>query len=250
MSRTENTYIYGHHPVSELLRGAPRDVEQVYVASAARSTRLADVVSLAKRHHIPIVDVSGGALEDLVGDAVHQGVVARVRAFQYAPLDVLLKAAERRKEPPLLLALDQVQDPQNLGALVRSALALGAHGIVLPKNRSCTVTPTVVKASAGATAHLPIARVTNLRRALDELKEVGLWVFGAVPEGGQALDQTDLRQATVIVLGSEGDGMRRLVTEGCDLLVEIPMAGRLGSINVSAAGAILLYEVQRQRRAG
>jgi len=191
------------------------------------------------------------ALEELVGDVPHQGVVAAVAAFAFVDLDDVLPDVHAAGRVPLLLGLDQIQDPHNLGSLVRSAYALGADAVFMPKDHSCDVTPTVVKTSAGATAHLPIARVTNMRRALEELKAAGLWVFGAAAsDDGPSICEVDLTQPAVIVIGSEGAGLRRLVSESCDTLVRIPMAGTLDSLNASVAGAILLYEAARQRGTG
>ncbi len=242
------TYIYGRHPVNELLRGRPREVQKLYLATAGHATDLADLARLAERHRIPVVVVPKHALDDLVGQVSHQGAAAEVRPFAYAEIEDLLAAASARGEAPLLVALDQIQDPQNLGALVRSTLALGGHGVLFPKDRSAEVTPAVVKASAGATSHLPIVRVTNLRRTLEELKAAGVWVMGAVTEGGESLAHVDLKQPCVIVIGSEGHGLRRLTTETCDVLVRIPMGGSFASLNAAAAGAIILYEAARQRR--
>lgn len=243
---TASRYIYGRHPVSEALRARPREVQRVFV-SQGRGDRLNDITGLAERHGIPVAAVTRHALEDLVGDVPHQGIVAAVTPFAYAELDDLLAAASAKGEPALIVALDQVQDPHNLGSVVRSAFALGAHGVIVPKDNSCEVTPTVVKTSAGATAHLPIARVTNLRRSLEELKRSGLWVAGAVAAAGKPLAEADFTVATVLVVGSEGSGLRRLVADTCDYLVTIPMAGALGSLNASVAGGILLYEASRQR---
>jgi 23S rRNA (guanosine2251-2'-O)-methyltransferase len=244
---SESRYIYGRHPVSEALRARPRDVHKLFI-SAGRADRVGDMVRVAERHGIPVVSVPRRGLEELVGDVPHQGVVAAVVAFAYADLDAMLALARTRDAAPLVVALDQVQDPHNLGSLVRSAFALGAHGLFFPKDNSAEVTPTVVKASAGATAHLPIARVTNLRRALEELKEAGLWIVGAAAEDGKPIETVDLTQATVLVVGSEGWGLRRLVAESCDILATIPMPGNLGSLNASVAGGIFLYEAARQRR--
>jgi 23S rRNA (guanosine2251-2'-O)-methyltransferase len=241
-------YIYGRHPITELLRGRPSDLQRIYLASGGKSTRLEDVETLAARNNVPVVSVSKRKLEEMVGSVPHQGVVAAVSPFGYVDLDALLDRARELDQPPLLVALDQVQDPHNLGALIRSAYALGAHGVFIPKDRAVEVTPVVIKRSAGATAHLPIARVTNLRRALDELKSAGLWVMGAAAEGDEVLDEVDFTGPTVLVIGSEGSGLRRMTAESCDRLVRVPMSGKLGSLNASVAGALFLYEVARQRR--
>ncbi len=240
-------YIYGRHPVNEALRACPGEVQGLFVASG-RADRLGDLISKARAHGIPVASVTRRALEDMVGEVTHQGVVATVASFAYVEVEDLLAVAKARNEPPLLLALDQIQDPHNLGALIRSALALGAHGVILPKDNSCEVTPVAVKASAGATAHLGVAKVVNLRRALDELKDAGLWVIGALAAATTPVAKADFTSPSVIVVGSEGKGLRRLVAETCDVRVAIPMTSALGSLNASVAGAILLYEANRQRR--
>jgi 23S rRNA (guanosine2251-2'-O)-methyltransferase len=172
-------------------------------------------------------------------------VVAVTGDYLYATVEAILAAAAGR--PPLVMVLDSVQDPQNLGALVRSAHVLGGHGVVVPRDRAVGVTPTVVKASAGATEHLPIALVTNIARTLDDLRKAGLWIVGAVAGDAKPPWQIDLAGPTALVLGAEGKGIRPLVLRGCDLCVRIPMLGRVASLNVAAAGAILLYEAARQR---
>jgi 23S rRNA (guanosine2251-2'-O)-methyltransferase len=234
-------YVYGRHPVEELLRGQPRSIKRVLAGAG----RLESLAHLARRAGVPVSPVSKRALDDLVGAVPHQGVVAEVEAFAYAGMEAIFTRAAGAA--PLIVALDQVQDPHNLGSLIRSAFALGAHGLIFPKDRACEVTPTVIKTAAGATAHLPICRVTNLRRALDELKERGVWIVGTQPEASQSLAHVDLRQPTALVVGSEGTGMRKLTAEACDFRVRIPMPGDLGSLNASVAGAICLYEAARQR---
>lgn len=231
----------------EALRRRPRDIHRLYVAQGDSSSRLSDLLQVAQGQSLQVVTVSKRKLVDLVGDVPHQGVVAQVAAFAYTDVDAMLALANARGEAPLLVALDQIQDPHNLGSLIRSAYALGAHGLIFPKDRSCEVTPTVVKTSAGATAHLNIGRVTNLRRCLDDLKNAGLWVYGAVAEGGQPPDTVDFVQPSVLVIGSEGKGLRPLVAKTCDQLVQIPMPSGLGSLNASVAGGICLYEALRQR---
>jgi 23S rRNA (guanosine2251-2'-O)-methyltransferase len=242
-------YIYGRHPVSEIMRSRPREVRQLFLVSG-RNERLDDIVRSAKRLSIPVMTVPERKLVGMVGDVLHQGIVAQVAAFAYRDSDELLLAAKERGEAPLLIMLDQIQDPHNLGALIRSAVALGAHGLIIPKDHSCEVNATVVKASAGATAYLGIARVTNLRRSLEELKSSGLWIVGADAGASCAVWDADFMRPSVIVIGSEGHGLRRLVADSCDVLVHIPMGGRLESLNASVAGGVLLYEASRQRRGG
>ncbi len=240
-------YVYGRHPVGELLKARAAEVQRVLVAQGAERT--GELQRLAKEHGVPLERVDKRLLGKLTAGANHQGVVAAVKSFAYVELETLLEVARSRGQAPLLLALDQIQDPHNLGSLVRSAYALGAHGLFLPKDNSCEVTGTVVKTSAGATAHLGIAQVTNLRRALDSLKEAGLWVVGTTADAPGSLEEVDFTVPTVLVVGSEGRGMRRLVAESCDILARVPMTGSLGSLNASVAGAIGLYEAVRQRRA-
>ncbi len=243
-------YLYGRHPVGEVLRAQPRDVHKLFVIDG-KADRIDDMLRLASQHGIPVERVQRRALLGLVGDVPHQGIVAAVAAFAYADLDDVLAEVQSQQKVPLLLGLDHIQDPHNLGSLARSAYALGAHALFMPKDHSCEVTPVVVKASAGATAHLPVAKVTNMRRTLEELKQAGLWIFGAAAtEDGPTVAEVDLRQPSAIVIGSEGEGLRRLVAETCDTLVRIPMAGELDSLNASVAGAIFLYEAARQRQGG
>jgi 23S rRNA (guanosine2251-2'-O)-methyltransferase len=196
---------------------------------------------------VPVQRVGRGKLDDMVGRVQHQGVVALVAAFEYSDIEDVVDAVIERGETPLVLALDLIQDPHNLGSLTRSALALGAHAVVILKDRAVEVTGTVVKTSAGATAHLPICRVTNLRNTLESLKERGLWVYGAAAGEGSAIADTDFARPAVIVVGSEGKGLRRLVAETCDALIHVPMSGKLGSLNAAVAGSIVLYEAARQR---
>ncbi len=246
MARHEKkTFIYGRHPVNEILRSRPRDVLRLFIADPG--SRLSALLRTAEHHEIQIVQVPKRKLGDMVGDVPHQGIVAMVAPFAYTDIAAMLELAGRRDEAPLILALDQIQDPHNLGSMVRSALACGAHGLIFPKDRACEINPTVVKASAGATAHLNIAKITNVRRALEELKGAGLWVYGAVAEGGLEPWRLDLTQPSVLVIGSEGKGLRPLVLKTCDQLLQIPLQARLGSLNASVAGAVCLYEALRQR---
>jgi len=242
------SYIYGRHPVMEALKQRPRDIQRLYIASGARNSRLSEVLRIAAHQDVPVVDMARRSLSDLVGEVPHQGIVAMVTAFAYVDIAEMLATAARRDEAPLIVVLDQIQDPHNLGAVVRSAFALGAHGAVIPKDRACEVTPTVVKTSAGATAHLNIAQVTNLRACLEELKGAGLWVIGTVADEAPPPDRVDFLQPTALVVGSEGKGLRPLVRKSCDVLTQIPMTAALGSLNASVAAGIALYEAARQRR--
>jgi 23S rRNA (guanosine2251-2'-O)-methyltransferase len=233
--------IFGLHPVLEALASHRREVVAVYTSDEA-------VERQARAMSIPCERKSKLELDEIAGaGARHQGAIAIVGEYPYVDLEDLVAADNAL---PLLLALDSVTDPQNLGALVRSALTLGAHGVVVTNDRAARVTPAVVRASAGATEHTRIASVVNLVRALEQLKERGFWIVGAVLEPDALLPwQVDFKQPTVIVVGAEGPGLRRLVRKTCDVAASIPMAGRLGSLNASAAGAVLLYEALRQRSA-
>ena len=241
--------VYGLRPVEELLR-SNREVAVLYFAGGGeRSAPLKSIAEAASRRKIAIEELGRDALLALAGGGLHQGVIAIAGDYTYIEPEELLSLPLSKGETPLILVLDSVQDPQNLGALVRSAHVLGAHGVLIPKDRAAQVTPSVVKASAGATEHVPIALCTNLARALEGLKSSGVWVVGAVSEGGEDPWAIDFKVATALVLGAEGTGLRPLVAKSCDRRVKIPMVGQVASLNVSAAGAVLLYEATRQRLA-
>lgn len=243
--------VYGQNPVHELVKARAREVSVVYVAAGDTGPALKEVVGFCKGRGVEVEERDRAELDALAGrDARHQGVVALVQQggeHAYADLDQLLDDLEERKAVPLLVVLDGVQDPRNLGAIVRSAHVLGAHGLVIAKDRASPVTPVTVKASAGATEHLPICRVTNLVRALETLKERGVWATGAVVGDAPPPSKLDLRGPTALVLGSEGKGLRPLVERNCDHRVQIRMEGKVASLNVSVAAGILLYEASRQR---
>lgn len=235
--------VYGINPVREALRA--RRARAVFLADGVKAALVLGPEARAAGAQVETrpreeLDALAGA------GAAHQGAIALCGDFAYAELDDVVAAAGGA--PPLVLVLDGVQDPGNLGALVRSAHVLGAHGVVIPKDRAAAVTPAVVKSSAGATEHTPIAQVTNLARALDELKQRGIWITGAVLSDDAALPwQVDLAGPSALVIGSEGKGMRQLVEKHCDFRVRIPLAGKVGSLSAPAAGAALLYEAARQR---
>jgi 23S rRNA (guanosine2251-2'-O)-methyltransferase len=236
-------HLYGRNAVREALRAGRRRFSRILVADSAR--HLDDLVSSARQRSVRIETVDHHRLDNLVGAAAHhQGVVAEVDAFRHAAFDDLA-----RIESPLLLALDSLQDPQNFGTLLRTAQAVGVHGVLIPEHRAVGVTPAVSNASAGAVEHLQVARVTNLARSLQELKARGVWTFGLAVEADQPYWSADLRGAACIVVGSEGAGLGRLVRETCDVLVQIPMAaGSIQSLNASVAGSLALYEAFRQRQ--
>jgi len=241
--------VYGIHAVLAALRAQRRRVHKVLLIPRERA-RLAEVEAAAATAGVRVEDASPRGLDDLVGvGASHQGVVAIVAPYAYAGLDEILARARARAEDPLVLALDCIEDPTNLGALLRSAEAFGAHGAVIPKDRAAPVTAVAAKASAGASEWLPVAQVVNLRRALDELKEAGLWAAAAMAsgEGARAPWDVDLTGPLCLVIGSEGKGVRRLVAEACDHHLTLPLRGETASLNAGAAGAALLAEIARQR---
>lgn len=228
--------IYGIRPVIEALRSRRREVFEVLDAAGNR-----EVAEAAAASGVSVKRAPRDRIEDLARGGAHQGVVARVGPYPYAYLDELLASPD-----PLLVVLDGVTDPRNLGAVLRAADGAGASGAVIPKDRAVGVTAAAVKASAGASEHVRVARETNLRRAIDRMKEAGVWVYAA-EAGGTPYTEMDLAGPVALVLGSEGRGVRRLVREGCDGALSIPMLGAVGSLNVSVAAAVMLYEARRQR---
>lgn len=239
--------VIGRHPVIEALR-AGRRVVRLLVVDDGPSEAGQDVLKLAAERSVPVQRVPRERLDRLADH--HQGVIAEAAPYVYADFDELVGAIRGMppERPPLVLAVDALQDPQNFGSLLRTALAVGAAGVVLPERRAVSVTPAVGRASAGAIEHLRIARVVNLHRALERLKEAGLWVVGLDAEGRELYDRADLTVPLVVVVGAEGHGLGRLTRETCDLLVRLPMLGPLDSLNAAVAGSIVLYEALRQRR--
>jgi 23S rRNA (guanosine2251-2'-O)-methyltransferase len=239
--------IYGINPVTEALRGSRRAFE-LFAAGGASDRRLEKILALAAERGVPVRQREKGDLARLCGTDHHQGVALRVEPFPYADLGAALDRWRSSGEPGLLLVLDGIQDPHNLGALVRTAACAGAHGVIIPKDRAAGVTPAVEKAAAGATETIPLVRVANIAQTLDELKTAGFWVFGSAGEVSGALYDQDFTGHVALVIGGEGEGIRPLVRKKCDGLVAIPLAGGVGSLNASVAGGVLLFEVVRQRR--
>lgn len=243
--------VYGVNPVKELLRGggAGSVLAELWLAEGVRSPAVADLEKLARTAGALVKHAPRQKLDKLAGDGHHQGVVGVVAgAFKYAQVGDLVELAKSRGEPPLLVILDGVSDPQHLGAIARSAVALGAHGLVIPQDRAAGVTPTVVKASAGVIERCPVAKVVNISRIIDELKEAGVWSVALAADGDRELSQVDLKGPTALVLGSEGEGIRQLVKKTCDHVARIGMVGGVESLSVSAAATVALYEAARQRR--
>ena len=236
--------VYGVNAVREAVESG-QAMERVAIARGRHGERLQEIVEACRRRNIPVRFVEREELDRLAGDVRHQGVVALTGAQSYRRLEDLLTSA---KKPGLLVALDGVEDPRNLGAILRTAHCAGADGVIIPERRAAGLSDTVAKTSAGATAYLPVARVTNLGRALDELKEAAYWIVGLEEKAEQSYDQVDLKDSIVLVLGGEGRGLHELIRKKCDFLVSIPTFGKISSLNVSVAAGFVLYEVVRQRK--
>ena len=245
---TENDgIIEGRNAVIEALRAGVA-IDKIFIARGETDAALGHIASTAREKGIVVADADRRKLDAMSRTHSHQGVIAQAAVREYATVDDILAAAREKGEPPLILVCDELSDPHNLGAVIRTADAAGAHGVIIPKRRSAGLTAVVGKTSAGAVAYVPVARVANLTALLKELKEEGIWVFGAAANGTTSLYQADLKGPAAIVIGSEGTGMSRLVEETCDFTVSIPMLGKINSLNASAAAAVLLYEAVRQRR--
>ena len=241
--------IEGRNAVIEALR-AGTAVDKVYIAKGETDATLGHIASTARGKGIVVVEADRRKLDGMSRTHSHQGVIALAAVREYASVSDILQSARDKGEAPLVVVCDELSDPHNLGAVIRTADAAGAHGVIIPKRRSAGLTAIVAKTSAGAVSYLPVARVANLTALLRELKEEGLWGFGTAADGDRLLYDADLKGPAAIVIGSEGDGMTRLVRESCDFLVSIPMKGRISSLNASAAAAVLLYEALRQRLGG
>ena len=238
--------IEGRNAVIEALR-AGTAIDKIYLQKGETDNTLARIAAQAKKAGVVVVEADRRKLDAMSATGSHQGVIASAAVRAYASVEDIFRAAGERGETPLVVVCDELSDPHNLGAVIRTAECAGAHGVIIPKRRSAGLTAVVAKTSAGAVAHVPVARVPNLPALLDDLKKRGVWVFGTAADGATALYDADLKGPAAIVIGSEGSGMGRLVAERCDFLVSIPMRGKLSSLNASAAAAILLYEAVRQR---
>ena len=229
----------GIHPIAEALRaGSPLD--RILIAQGAGGPRLQEIIDLARKGNVPVRFEPRAALEKLAGTSAHQGVIALGAARSYADLESVAEAE-------MLVVLDGVEDPHNLGAVIRTAHAAGAGAVIIPERRAAGVTDVVAKAAAGALEHLPVVRVTNINRTLEDLKERGYWIYGLDERGTQDHDQTDYAQRSVLVLGGEGKGLHEQVRKNCDIMVRIPMAGKISSLNVSVAAGVVLFEWRRRK---
>ena len=240
--------IYGINPVMEMLQGRANSVKQIVVAGTRGGENTQVLLRLAGQLGIPVEYRDRAYLEKLAGTRDHQGVVCLCKDFEYTDLEVLINNRRGPFLDGLIVLLDGITDPQNLGSLLRTAQCFGANGVVIPRDRAAPVTPTVIKASAGAALHLPVARVVNLANALDRLKKEGYWIYAAEARSGTALDGVDFEGSVGLVMGSEGEGLRPLVRKKCDFFVSIPLEGTFDSLNVSVAAGILLHHITRRRR--
>ena len=244
-NRFEETIIEGRNAVLEAFRSG-KTVDKLFVLDGCQDGPVKTITREAKKQNTIIHYVAKERLDQLSETGKHQGVIAQAAAYRYAEVEDMLKLAEEKGEPPFLFILDGIEDPHNLGAIIRTANLAGAHGVIIPKRRSVSVTETVAKTSAGAVEYMPCARVTNMARTIEQLQEAGLWI-AACDMDGDTLTEANLKGPIGIVIGSEGFGVSRLVREKCDFIVSIPMRGRITSLNASNAASILMYEIVRQR---
>ena len=238
--------IEGRNALTEALKSG-RTIDKVFVAAGDTDKALARLSAMAKDAGAVVVATDRRKLDQMSPTGAHQGIMAQVAAHEYATVEQILQNAADKGEAPLLVLCDELSDPHNLGAILRTAECAGAHGVIIPKRRSVGLTATVAKASAGAIEYMKVARVTNINNAISELKEKGVWIYGTAAEGSIPMYKADLTGPAAIVIGNEGDGMSQLVRKNCDVMVHIPMKGRISSLNASAAASILLYEALRQR---
>ena len=246
-TEARNDLIEGRNAVIEALR-AGRTIDKIFIAKGDVDKTLGHIASKARSAGIVVTEADRRKLDAMSQTHAHQGVIALCAVKEYSTIEDMLAVAAERGEAPFLVLCDEISDPHNLGAILRTAECAGAHGLIIPKRRSAGLTAIVGKTSAGAVSYLPVARVANLTSALKDLKKQGVWIFGTAAGASTDLYSADLKGPAAIVIGSEGDGMSRLVAENCDFLVSIPMKGHISSLNASAAAAILLYEAVRQRR--
>lgn len=241
----DEQYVAGRNPVLEILK-AEKEIEKLYILNGELHGSIKKIIGIAKDRNIQIQEVDKNRLDQLSEGNIHQGVVALVGSYNYVTVDDILNRAKERNQPPFIIILDEIEDPHNLGAIIRSAECAGVHGVIIPKRRSALVNQTVYKSSAGAVEHMLIAKVNNLTNTIKELKDKGLWIYGADMDGADFHFNTSLEGAIALVIGNEGKGLSRLIKENCDIIVKIPMLGQISSLNASNAAAILIYEVVRQ----
>ena len=238
--------LLGRNAVREAIKSG-RSINRILIAEGSHGGSISEIINLAKERHLVLQSISTDKLDTLCGGQRHQGIVAYAAPVDYVELDDILNLAKDRGEDPFLILLDELEDPHNLGAILRTADAVGAHGILIPKHRSCPLSSVVAKTSAGAVEYVPVARIGNVAQTLDGLKKQGLWVAGADMDGTENYYEANLTGPIVLVIGSEGHGVSRLTKEACDFIVKIPMRGKVNSLNASNAAAILAYEILKQR---
>ena len=243
----ENQLIEGRNAVTEALR-AGRAIDKIYIAKGETDSALGYIASTARNAGCVVVETDRRKLDFMSKTGSHQGVIAVASVKSYVSVSDILDIAREKGEPPFIVICDEISDHHNLGAIIRSAECAGAHGIIIPKRRSAGITAVVDKTSAGAVEYMPVARVSNLTAAMNDLKKEGVWIYGMDAEGAQSLWETDFTGPAAIVVGSEGDGMGRLVSENCDFKISIPMYGEINSLNASASAAVVMYEIVRQRK--
>jgi len=247
---TDNSLLEGRHAVSEALKTG-RELDKIYLLRSSADEQgdrgLAGIRRMAQAAHIPVVECDRRRMDDMSVTGAHQGVIAAAPARSYAQLEDIFAQAQSRGEAPLIVLCDGLSDPHNLGAIVRTAGAAGAHGVIIPRHRSVSLTAVTAKAAAGALEHVPVVRVANLPETMKTLQERGVWIFGTAAEGETALYDADFARPCAVVIGNEGAGMSRLVRERCDYIVNIPMRGEVPSLNASAAAAVVLFEAVRRR---
>jgi 23S rRNA (guanosine2251-2'-O)-methyltransferase len=239
-------WIAGKNPVLEALR-AGREINKIWIAESAQKNSMKPVIALAKENGIIVQFVPRKKIDGVAKTDVHQGVVASIAAYKYAEVEDMFRLAEKRDEQPFILILDELEDPHNLGSILRTADATGAHGVIIPKRRAVGLTATVAKASTGAIEYIPVARVTNLSRTIEDLKAKGVWVAGTDASAKQDYREMEADMPLGLVIGSEGKGMSRIIKEKCDFLLTLPMVGKVTSLNASVAASLLMYEVLRKR---
>ena len=239
-------YIVGRNPVLEILK-TDKEIEKIFILKGDLQGSIKKIIGMAKDKNIIIQEVDKNKMDTFAEGEIHQGVAALVTGYEYASIDDILARAETRKEDPFIIILDELEDPHNLGAIIRTAECAGVHGVIIPKRRSASVNQTVYKSSAGAVEHMLVAKVTNITNTIETLKDKGLWIYGADMDGENYHFNQDLKGSVALVIGNEGKGISRLVKEKCDVLVKIPMLGKIESLNASNAASILIYEVIRQK---
>ncbi|MGG7178985.1 23S rRNA (guanosine(2251)-2'-O)-methyltransferase RlmB [Clostridium paraputrificum] len=246
VSEEREDLIIGRNAVSEVLKG-DRTIEALYIAKGQMEGSINAIIGLAKERKLVIKEVDRKKLDVMCNGAVHQGVIAMVTPYKYFEVADILNAAKEKNEDPFVIVLDELEDPHNLGSIIRTAELCGVHGIIIPKRRNVGITSTVYKSSVGAIEHVKVAKVTNINTAIDELKNAGLWVYGADIEGREYSYEVDFSGACALIIGSEGRGISKLTLKKCDKLVRIPMIGKINSLNASVAGGIMMYEVLKGR---